>query len=270
MNTHHTLMRRSRESGQILLITLLIMATIVTVVFTISFTSRTNTQSTKLEEENQKALAAAEASIQVALKKKASTTLGSGDLSGITNFTGGATVSSSGAATTFASPSIEKDGEYTFYLGAYTAGTPPTFGASATEDIRICFGTSGNQPALDIAVIKTNAPKIRRYAVDPQIRIANVTTGTAGCSGNPTGTTFSYSYVLPGAEIGTDARMLIVKTLYASTQLLFVRASGTTPFPSQGSLIQSSATSSTSGVTKKIQLFQSHPQIPVEFFSTIL
>lgn len=263
-------MRSSRESGQILLITILVMATIVTVVFTISFTSRTNTQTTKLEEESQKTLAAAEASIQVALKKKASSTLGSGELSSITNFSGGATVSTGSATTTFLSPSIEKDGEYTFYLGAYTAATPPTFGASAAEDIRICFGTSGNQPALDISIIKAAAPKIRRYAVDPQSRIANVTTGTAGCAGNTTGTTFAYSYVLPGAEVGTDARLLIVKTLYASSQLLFVRASGTTAFPSQGSLIQSSATSNTSGVTKKIQLFQSHPQIPAEFFTTVL
>ncbi|MBI1862574.1 hypothetical protein HYS00_00470, partial [Candidatus Microgenomates bacterium] len=69
-------MKSTKESGQILLITLLVMATIVTVVFTVSFTSRTTTQTTKLEEENQKALAAAEASIQVALKKKTSNTLG--------------------------------------------------------------------------------------------------------------------------------------------------------------------------------------------------
>lgn len=264
-------MKNARESGQILLITILVMATIVTVIFTISFAGRTNTQNTKLEEENQKALAAAEASIQVALKKKASTTLGSGELSSISNFSGGATVSAGASATSFTSPSIEKDGEYTFYLGTYTAGTPPTFGASAAEDIRICFGNSGSTtPALDIAVIKAGAPKIRRYAVDPSARIANTTAGTAGCAGNNTSVTYSYSYTIPGAEIGADARLLIVKSLYASTQFLFIRASGVTPFPSQGSLIQSTATSSTSGVTKKIQLFQSHPQIPSEFFSTIL
>ncbi|MBI1862897.1 hypothetical protein HYS00_02140, partial [Candidatus Microgenomates bacterium] len=174
------------------------------------------------------------------------------------------------ASTSFISPSIEKDGEYTFYLGAYTAGTPPTFGTSAAEDIRLCFGSSGNQPALDIAVIKSGAPKIRRYVVDPQSRIANVTTGTAGCAGNTTSTSFSYSYTIPGTEVGTDARLMIVKTLYSSTQLMFIRASGVTAFPSQGTIIQSSATSANSGVTKKIQLFQSYPLIPVEFFSTIL
>jgi hypothetical protein len=246
------------------------MATVVTVVFTMSFASRTNTQTTKLEEENQKALAAAEASIQVALKKKQGNSLGSGELTSISNYSGGATFNSATASTTFASPSVEKDGEYTFYLGAYTAGTPPVFGASAAEDVRVCFGSSGNQPALDIAVIKANAPKIRRYAVDPLNRISNVTTGTAGCAGNPTGVTYSYSYTIPGTELGTDARLMVIKPLYASTQLLFIRATGSTTFPSQGTIIQSTATSSTSGVTKKIQLFQSYPQIPIEFFSTIL
>lgn len=266
-------MNKSKEAGQILLVTILVMATIITVVFTVAFSSRTNTQSTKLEEESQKALAAAEASIHVALKKKQSNTFsGSGELSSFSSsFSGGATIGAGSASTTFASPSIEKDGQYTFYLGAYTAGPPPTFGISAAEDIRICFGTTGTVPALDIAIIKANAPKIRRYAVDPSTRIGSgVSTGTAGCSGNPTAQTYAYSDVIRGDEIGTDARLLIVKTLFSSTQLLFVRASGSTPFPSQGSIIQSSATSSTSGVTKKIQLFQSHPQIPVEFFSTIL
>lgn len=262
-------MKSNRRSGQILLVTLLVMATIVTVVFTISFSARTNTQTTKLEEENQKALAAAEASIQVALKKKTSTTLGSGELSSLSTFSGGATVNAGSTATSFTSPSIEKDGEYTFYLGAYTTGNPPIFGASVADDIRICFGTSGTAPALDIAIVKANAPKLRRYAVDPQSRISNVSSGTAGCTGNPTANTFSYSYVIPGAEIGTDARLLIVKTLYNSTQLLFLHTTGSS-FPPQGTLIQSSATSSTSGVTKKIQLFQSYPQIPTEFFSTIL
>lgn len=258
------------RAGQVLLILLLVMATVVTVVFTVSFTSRTATQTTKLEEENLKALAAAEASIQVALKKKAGTTLGSGELSNITNFSGGATFSPATTSTTFTSPSIERDGAYTFYLGNYTIGTPPTFGASTAEDIRICFGTSGTQPALDITIIKSGAPKIRRYSVDPQSRITNATTGTVGCLGNPTSTSFAYSYTLPGTEIGADARFLFVKTLFSSTQLLFIRASGSTAFPSQGTIIQSSATSTNSGVTKKIQLFQSYPQILVEFFSTIL
>lgn len=263
-------MKHPRESGQILLITILVMATIVTIVFSVSFSARTNTQTTKLEEENQKALAAAEASIQVALKKRTNTTLGSGELSNIPNFQGGASFNPATASTTFLSPSIERDGEYTFYLGSYTEGTPPTFGSSVADDVRICFGSSGGQPALDIAVIKANAPKIRRYVVDPSSRITNATTGTDSCAGNTTSTSFARSITIPGSEIGTDARLLIIKVLYSSTELLFVRASGTTPFPAQGTLIRSSATSSTSGVTKKVELFQSYPQVPMEFFSTIL
>jgi hypothetical protein len=258
------------RAGQILLITMLVIATIASVVFSAAYTSRTNTQTTKLEEENQKALAAAEASIRVALKNRGSATLGSGELSSIAQFQGGAAIVPASSSMVFLTPSIEQDGEYTFYPAPYTAGSPPLFGPSAANDIRICFGSTSTPPALDIGIIRVSDPKIIRYAVDPQRRIANVTTGTAGCAGNTTPVSFSRSITISGAELGTDARFIMVKVLFSPTTLLFVRASGTTPLPPQGTLIQSTATSNNSGVTKKIDLFQSYPQIPIEFFSTTL
>ena len=56
------------KRGQILLITVMLLATVMTIVLSVSFKSVTETQITKLEEESQKALAAAEAAIEVALK----------------------------------------------------------------------------------------------------------------------------------------------------------------------------------------------------------
>ena len=48
------------EKGQVLLITIMLLAAAVTVVMTIAFNSTTETQITKLEEDSQKALSAAE------------------------------------------------------------------------------------------------------------------------------------------------------------------------------------------------------------------
>ena len=56
------------QKGQILLITVMLLATVMTIVLSVSFKSVTDTQVTKLEEESQKALAAAESAIEVALK----------------------------------------------------------------------------------------------------------------------------------------------------------------------------------------------------------
>ena len=51
------------KRGQILLITVMVLATIMTVVLSVSFQSVTETQTTKLEEDSQNALAASGAAI---------------------------------------------------------------------------------------------------------------------------------------------------------------------------------------------------------------
>ena len=85
------------NSGQILLITVMLLATVMTIVLSVSFKSATDTQITKLEEESQKALVAAESAIEVALKNNSTAILGpegSADLSSITGFSGTATIES--------------------------------------------------------------------------------------------------------------------------------------------------------------------------------
>ena len=57
------------QQGQVLLITIMLLATVLTVVLAVTFKSTTETQLTKLEEESQKALAAAEAGVEVAIKQ---------------------------------------------------------------------------------------------------------------------------------------------------------------------------------------------------------
>lgn len=254
----------SREKGQILLILVMVMAIAITIVLTITFTTRTDTQVTKLEEESQKALAAAEAGIESSLKTNAAignlTTLGSLG----SNIASGSTTLTATAANTFTSPKIVSGEAYTAYLGAYTAGSPATYAASTSSDVVICFGDASSIPALDIAVLKNPAstPIVRRYLADPGANVGgtNDMTVTNSCPGNAA---FAYSVTIPANEISTDSRMLVIRTLFASTKLQITQTS----LPAQGKTVTSQATTTT-GVTKKVQLFQSYPQIPAEFFFT--
>lgn len=247
------------RSGQILLITVMLLATIMTIVLSVSFKSATDTQITKLEEESQKALVAAESAIEVALKNNNTATLGSGSLTSITGFEGSATIDLT-TSTQFTTASIPKDGSYTFYLGNYDV-TTKTIGASTNQNITLCFQSGTPNPAIEVTLVKSSS--VKKYVVDPSSRVTNASTGSS-CT--PDTTNYSYSANISGSDIGADGQFLLVRVLYTSTKLFFSASSN---FPIQGRTVSSQATSSTStGVSKKVVLFQSYPQIPGDFFST--
>lgn len=262
-NNYNNQIDMNNQRGQILLIIIMLMAVVTTVVLAVSFTSITETQISKLEEENKKALAAAEAGIESAIRKRANVSFGSGELTSITGYTGGANIVPAVSGTEFISPLIQKDDQYTLYLAQYTPGPPATYGPSTNQNVRVCFASAGGAPpAIEIALIKSGAAPIIRYVVDPSSRITNALFATAGCAGVAG---YSYSYTIPAADIGVNARFLVVRTLYTSTRFAFA---GSGSLPTQGLLVESTATASTTGVTKKVRLFQSYPQLPPEFFST--
>lgn len=248
-----------KKKGQILLITVMVLATIMTVVLSVSFQSITETQVSKLEEDSQKALAAAEAAIEASLKAGSNVIIGEGALSDLTGFTGGATVTSL-TDNTFTSPTVTKDSSYTFYLGEYN-DTTQTIGPSVAEGITVCFDAGSSNPAIEITILKNTG--VVKHVVDPNNpkRISNGS-GSAGVCGADSN--FDFSYVVPAADIGVDSKLMVIRVFYASTKLVLSRASD---FPIQGKTVSSEA-STTTGVSKKIVLFQSYPQIPAEFFST--
>lgn len=256
------------RNGQILLITVMILATALTVVLSVSFRSVTETQVTKLEEENQKALAAAEAAIEASLKTGDATVLGPGgspELDSVTGFTGGASLTTA-RSDNFTTPVIPKDGSYTFYLGNYNPLTHAigNITASLVQPVEICFQSGSPKPALEITLVKTDA--IVKYIVDPEPspRINNSSSTSSICSNS----SYDYSYTIPanGSNINISAKFLLVRVLYRSTRLNF-RGVDNKNFWLQGKTISSEAISTT-GVSKKVTLFQSHPQVPAEFFTT--
>jgi len=248
----------ANKKAQIALIVVMIIATVLTLVLSVSFQLVTDTQVTKLEEENQKALAAAEAAVEASIKENATTIIGQGSLNNITGFTGGATVTSI-VDNVFTSSKITKDDLYAFYLADYDPGTKTLGSTSLQQDVTVCFQSATTNPALEITLLKTNM--IKKYVVDPDARITNASSPSTICSGD---SSFGYSYTIPAADIGTNTRLVLVKVLFNSSKLFFSR---TADFPLQGKTATSEVVSQT-GVSKKITLFQSYPQIPADFFDT--
>lgn len=120
------------QKGQILLITIMLITTVLTVVLAVTFKSTTETQLTKLEEESQKALSAAEAGVELALQQGH---IKIGELPEFldTGITGDASIDSK-IDTKFVSPLLKKDQQYTFYLADY-----PNFSQTYSGSIALYF-----------------------------------------------------------------------------------------------------------------------------------
>lgn len=252
----------------------MLLATIITVVTTVSFKSTTETQITKLEEESQKTLAAAEAGIEKAIGDRIAngsnlyTDLNLSNLSGIDLNSSTVTVSTN-TGPNFVSPLVQKDQQYTFYMSNYADGA---FSIPYAGSIVTYYGSesSCSSLALEITVISGNGPyTINKYISDSGGAITSpagtgVNNITNGSGAIISGTNFNCkttATAMPG-----NAKLFIVRIIGSRTKLAIQGSSSVRP---QGKFIVSEAVSQT-GVTKKIQLFQSLPQIPAEFFVTAM
>ncbi len=250
---------KRNSKAQTIIIVTMIMATIITVFLAMSFKSTTETQVVKLEEENQRALAAAQAALEETLtKNQAFNSIST--LPNLGEFSGSTTITTS-QSNQFVTPLIEKDGQYTFYLSTPNPGFDNLLTSFNNQTITVC--STSNNVALEISLIKSDN-SIRRLAINPPSTtiIVNGSSATSGNTGCPTGTglTFVYNYFF---NVGSNNLLMIIRAIGGSTRI-GLRASNN--FPPQGRTIVSQASSKT--VTKKIQLFQSYPQIPAEFFVT--
>jgi len=256
------------KKGQVLIILVMLLATALTIALAATYQSITETQITKLEEENQKALAAAEAGIEKALQLKQEgsfVSLGLSNLSGINTFQSSVQINNQGS-NIFITPLLQKDEQYTFYLSEYNLQTKNFNGNSLSQDINICFGTSHPTPALEITIIKSDYT-IKKYAINPNDSsiIENASNASSANPNSCPNSSFNSLYTISATDISTNSRILIVRIISNGSTKIGFKANN--PFPPQGTTIISSARSNT-GIEKKVKLFQSYPQIPSEFFVT--
>lgn len=249
-------MEKTKKKAQVLLVTVMLLATVMTIVLSVTFQSVSETQISKLEEENQRALAAAEAALERALAENNTVILGQGSLGNFSGFTGQASIEET-STNNFTSPVVKKDDSYTFYLGNYNKETG-LIGQAINQNIEICFQSASPNPAVEIALIKENS--IKKYVYDPSLRINNATNPSSICSNN----NFNYSITIPASDISTDGKVLVVRSFYNNTKFYF---KSSVNLPVQGRRVVSQASTQT-GVSKKIVLFQSNPQVPAGFFTT--
>ncbi len=282
----------NKRSGQVLLIIVLLLAVLLTVVLSLSFTAKTETQLTKLEEDNQKALAAAEAGIEAEINQKVGVApVAINTLPGLGNFSGQVSVSGT-SGITFLTPLILPNQQYTFYLVDYNDGKfynkPPYSGT-----VNIHYGLKAgdcDSMALEITVLSGDqAPfTISRWVADTSKTLGS-TVNNIGEKNTQTkdGVTFYCDLTdqdnggngIHGIKKINNARLMLVRNVNGksiNTQLDFEGTDannnrclkGTTAgLCPQGKYVQSTATTQT-GVTKQVQLFQSYPQLPAEFFPT--
>ncbi len=258
-----------RQSGQVLLITVMLLATALTVVLAVSFRSTTDTQTAKLEEESQKALAGAEAGIEETLRTGTALSNFSG-LNVPSGFTGSAAVDTS-VGSKFLTPLLQQDEQYTLYMSDYTQAAG--FTNPVARSLTFYFGApSGNNcdsrtaAALEITEV-SSTDTIKRTLVEPCPASSAKYIGTSGLSTSPGGTlqNVSFGYTTSALSVAND-KVVIIRVLFSSS-VVGVDTGGLSNLPTQGKTITSEAHSPT-GVTKRVQLFQSLPQIPADFFVT--
>ncbi len=263
------------RSGQVLLIAVMLLATVITVVMTIAFNTTTETQVARLEADSQKALAAAEGGVEEMIKKSMSgaTTVNIGSLSqfGSQNISGDAQLRSV-SQPFFVTPLLQTDEQYTLYLSDY-----PGYANPWTGKLDFYLVSETGCPAIEVAIVK-DTYQIDRYAYNACSSTPIITNAAAAIALTPPtaidSINFSYkiSTQIQVPQVpGGGGLVAFIKVLGGRTKIGIksFNDDGFTPksLPVQGKTIESEARTS-GGVVKKVQLFQSFPQIPSNFFMT--
>ncbi len=269
---------RSNQQGQVLLVVIMVIATISTIILTATYQSVNQTRITKLQEDNQKALAAAEAGIEhvIAIQQRQPLSNNNASykdmgLTGLENVDeNNSTIKVSTARDSeVTSPVIEKDQTFTFYLADYSN---QTFSNYYDQPIILYAGTAGsdctgrNMPALELIFLTENTDAIRRNIVEP-CPTGNIITPSdiATIQSQVTIQGENFAYHTPPINVPNNTKLLVVKVLFGETKLGFRAESGL--LPPQGTHIVSEAQLET-GVTKVVELIQLYPQIPSTFLFT--
>ena len=292
------------KRGQSLLVIVLLISVVFTLVATASYRFTTETQTSKLQEESVRTLAAADSGIERGLQI-ASTVASTNQtyetafgatavLAGI-NRTASTINISKTPATSFVTSTIEKDEQYLFYLYDYPNGTN-----YFRNNFNFYYASSGNTcgaartlPALEMTLIYgagAATDKVVRLVVDPckdnaagpkitSSDVSNIRVGVAcspacsvgGVSFNRRGDMTSLlPFINPPPNPPDNPKLLIVRVLFAPTIIGFQTTNPGNPFEqfyAQGQKIQVKAVSNT-GVSKVVSLFKSNPQIPADLFVT--
>lgn len=273
------------QSGQVLLISLLVMVVALTVGLSVAVRTITTIRMTSAEDSSQRAFSAAEAGVEQALTE----TVGNPPIIG----TFANTNSSYSTSTSLLSGDevladngalISKDNAVDVWLSSYpdysNPWPPGVSGVSSPQILKIYWVSSLDSnncgsnveyqsPAALEAIAITGSvasPILTHYAFDPcssRQNNNNFTLVSLGSGGTVSGTMFAYgaSITFTTANPGLLVRVI---PLYANTHI-GIKGVG---LPSQGTVITSVGTSG--GTQRKIVSFRGYPKPPIELYPFLI
>lgn len=260
-------MRKERERGQVLLISLLVLTIATTVALSLIGRSTTDVAISNQTNESSRAFSAAEAGIEDSLK----TGLGTSAPQVLTSGSSYTVVKADigGVAGAYVFPKKVSSGTIeTLWLVDHNAdGTLDETSSYTAAGIDVCWSQETTTPAMIVSVFYKTAGgeyRVAKGAYDPDGRTNNfssVTSSTGGC-GAGTGTTYKQTISLVGFD---TLLMLRLQPVY-SDAILAVNASASLPF--QGNTLVSTGVSG-AGVTRKIVVNQQYRTPPSIFDSVI-
>ena len=262
-----------KQKGQVLLIVVLVMIVALTVGLSLISRSITNLRTSTEEAESQKALSAAEAGVEQALKSGEGIPTGSfssGDATieyrtTVEEVKGTEFLINGGNA-------VPRDDGADLWLSLYSAVESEIFTSPRSGTITLFWGESQNTctataPALEISVItgSKDSPSLQRYTADPcPTRVLNNHFTAALNSGESVeGVTFNWKTNISV----TNGLIMRIIPVYNDARIGVTFApSGGSPIelPLQGKLITS--TGESGKTQRKINVFQGYPKIPAELF----
>lgn len=255
--------RQYNESGAVLLILVLVASIFLTVGIALVENTVLDTQVAVDESDSKRAEAAAEAGLDAAIES-------GGDITG-SNFSNlfrsgtditGQAINSTSTSTTFTTPLIAKDQQFTFYASGYNDATDTITGSFSDS-----FNLTRVQPSSDdcsgqeemmveLTAISTSSGVVGRYIFDP---CSLATTGSSRNTAN-----FGDSITIGSAFHLIFLRVIATDANFTGARLTLTRETGG-DWPQQGRTIVSTAETA-GGVEKSVELFVSYPQIPADFF----
>ncbi|OGG11489.1 hypothetical protein A2Z00_03520 [Candidatus Gottesmanbacteria bacterium RBG_13_45_10] len=272
-----------KQSGQVVLITLLVLTIATTVALSLISRTTTDTSITNQVEESSRAFSAAEAGIEEALKIGVGTSLptaiiGSPDVSYSVSM-----ASIGGAAGAYQFPrKTLKDTTETVWLvdhqssGALAEPLSPTY---VSPSIDICWSSESTTPALVVTVLYRESSdgsyRILKGAYDPNSsrtsanKFSAPTASTGGCSGTTNTTyreTFTFNALNPSVDPATDTLIALrLRPIYSDATLA---VNAVMALPLQGNRIESTGSTQT-GTNRKIVVFQEY-RAPASMFDAAI
>jgi len=259
---------KKSQSGQVLLIAILLSTVLLTLGLSLLDLTGKDTRVTKIQEDTAKAQAAAEAGIEAALNDLRAENLDIATILNDENYSGDVTIAELTHGT-FQTPLISKDAQYTFFLTGYDSVAKTITSAAMTDNMAIkkvtpsdsSYCSSDQAFAVELTFLSSTSGVVKRYLIDE----CDLIDGTTD--------EYDFSATIPTADISPDPSVMIARIIAPSNnfdgaKLNIVNTTSDGEWPAQGKTITSTASFGESHVTKKVQLFQSFPQFPAEFFIT--